>query len=182
MEAFRDSALVVELMPIRVKNKFVFLHHPRTGGSATSAALKSVGGVQVGDGQHDFYQATADELTVCTLRNPYDVLASWFHMSPQYTDMCKFLEEFSHSYFTKKGQLFYFADASDIWLLYDQLQETFNLLLSAMGMKETRIYRINTTPGKKPFMDYFTPEAVSIVETKFARDLELYQSLLRLEA
>lgn len=169
-------------MAIRIRNKLVFLHHPRTGGSATSAALKTLGGEQAGDGQHSFFQAGANELTVCTLRNPYDVLASWFHMSLHHETMPSFLETFSHSFFTQQGRLFYFAEVSDIWLLYDELQVRFNLLMDTLELPRTRIYRINTTSGKRSFMDYFDAESVALVEDKFAKDLEDYRSLLRQEA
>ena len=164
-------------MPVRIPNHLVFLHHPRTGGTATTRALLGVGGKKVGERNHDFFQATDAELTVCTLRDPYDVLASWFIMNPKYSKMSDFLFKYDHSEFRRNHRLFYFAEVSDIHLLYDDLEDCLNTLLNCLGLPNVRIPYLNATSNKAPYMEYYDEESISIVETLYSKDLEIYRRL-----
>lgn len=164
-------------MAIRIPGKLVFLHHPRTGGSATSATLKKLGGHQVGDGQHSYAEAAPGELTFCTIRNPYDVLASWFVLQRQFATMGDFLLGFEHNEYMRRGRLFYFSNYSDVRLLYESLQDDFNVLMVALNLRPMRIHRINTTSGKKPFMSYYDASTIALVEQKFSKDLSDYRDL-----
>jgi len=162
---------------IRIPGKLVFLRHPRTGSSATAAALSKLGGIRVGDGQHQFVKAGKNEITVSTIRNPFDVLATWFILNMKYDKMEDFLRKYTHSDFRRRERLFYFAEYSDILLLYDKLQKQFNELMLSLRLSPTRIYRINTTSDKRPFMDYFDEKTIAIVEEMFVADLEVYRAL-----
>ncbi len=61
---------------------FGFIGHPRTGSRAVKAALTAAGAV-IGDAHsidHDLVKLVRDEggLIACTVRNPYDLVASWY--------------------------------------------------------------------------------------------------------
>ena len=161
-------------MPTRFKGKFVFLAHPRTGSTATTSALEEAGGRRVGAHHHAFYECK--EPCVSTIRNPYDVLATWFTLTP-YETMSEFLAKYRHSYFTIDGRMFYFADSCERFLLYDNLQQEFAQLLRDFNIKPVKMKRLNRTPGKKPFPTLFTTETKDIIEERFAKDLELYRRL-----
>jgi hypothetical protein len=163
-------------MPVLIKRKILFLAHPRTASTATSSALCEVGGLRVGKHHHAFMYPPSGEDIVCTIRNPYDVLATWFHLSG-YKDVNDFLHEYHHSYMKIGGRLFYFSERSDHFLLYDTLAEDFARLLQTYRLRPQRLYRINTTSKKKPFMSYFNDEAKEFIEKTYAKDLELYRSL-----
>jgi hypothetical protein len=163
-------------MAIKFKNKFIFLAHPRTGSMATVAALEEAGGHRVGPHHHGFAQANSKEITVSTIRNPYDVLATWYTLT-DYTTVNRFLHNYKHTSFIVKGRIFYFADASDRFLLYDNLEQEYKKLLNDFNIKPPKLRRINTTPKKKPFMSVFTDADIQTIKTRFSKDLELYRRL-----
>jgi len=163
-------------MSVRIPNKLLFLRHPRTGSTATVQALITLGARKAG-GLHDFTPAKGKEITVSTIRNPFDLLASWFALNEGWTDFEKFLVDYKHSAMLKDGRFHYFANVSDELFLYDQLSEDLNTLLTRLKLPKVRIYRLNTTSGKKPFEEYYTETAKQIVRDLYAWDLELYEGL-----
>lgn len=163
-------------MPILIKKKILFLAHPRTASQATVTALRKVGGVNAGAHHHAFMDAPQGETTVSTIRNPYDVLATWFQLSG-YDNLNHFLTKYEHSFFKIDDRLFYFHAITERFLLYDTLASDFDCLLSDFGLEPQRLYRINTTPKKRPYQSYFDESAKEFVEELYAKDLELYRSL-----
>lgn len=164
-------------MSVRIPGKLLFLRHPRTGSSATVAALIKNGAKKAGE-MHAFAQARGKEITVCTIRNPLDLLVSWYVLNPQWSgNFESFLIDYSHSAMVRDKMLHYFAARSDVLLLYDNLQQDFNGLLERFNLPPTRLYRHNTTSFKKPFKSYYTPETADIVTRIYKKDLALYERL-----
>lgn len=167
-------------MSIRIPGKLIYLRHARTGSNAVANALMKIGGYECGHG-HEPFDATDGELTITTLRNPYDMLASWFCVNGCVSGcatMGEMLASFSHSYFTRCGHLFYMAGWCEWFLRYETLDKDFRLLLKRLQLPQVALERVNETPGKlADFMNYFTESDVLLVEEKFADDLALWRSL-----
>ena len=161
-------------MAILLRDKLLYLGHPRSASSATSVTLCRIGGRRVGP-NHSYVKAPGKEITVSTLRNPLDLLATWFHLS-DYDEMLTFIDEYQHDKFTQDGRLYYLAKYCDEFLVYDRLTEDFNALLQRFKLGKTRIYRFNTTPNKRPWQSYYTPELEAYVRERFAEDFALYEA------
>jgi hypothetical protein len=145
--------------------------------SATSAALLKIRGARRMGNQHAFYQANEKEITVCIVRNPFDVLASWFQLNPEWPNMKDWLLKYGHDKMTEEGRLFYFADRSDVLIPYPKLNERYYQLLESLRIKAPRLLRINTTPDKKPFKDYFDDETRKIVWDLYSTIRDPYEIL-----
>lgn len=161
-------------MAIKLK-KFVYLGHPRSASQATSLALEGLGGVRVAP-NHELPKQFGTEETVCTLRNPLDLLTTWFHLSG-WDDFAKFIREYSHDKFIQDGRLYYLAGWCDTFLRYDRLQSDFNILLERHGLPATRIYRINTTSNKRPWQTYYNIVTKNLALQKFEQDVALYEAM-----
>ena len=164
-------------MSVRIDNKLLFLRHPRTGSTAVSDALIERGGIKAGE-NHAYIHAKESELVVSTIRNPYDVLATWFELQIVYDNMPKFLLNYAHSAFKHGDRLFYFADNSDVLLCYDTLQKDLDDLLTSLDIEPVVLKRVNVTPNKRPFIDYFNNISLDIVKTIYKKDLDCYNKLL----
>ena len=106
------------------------------------------------------------------MRNPFDILASWFVLNKQ-RSMLKFIETYEHSEMTKGGLLYYHKPDSDTLLNYAYLEEELNLLLAGFDLGPIRIPRLNVTEGKKHFMSYYTePGCFAAMKKRFGKELD----------
>jgi hypothetical protein len=139
-------------------------------------ALSRIGAVQAGE-THAFVEARGKELTVSTVRNPLDLLVSWFVLNPSWKNFEKFLMEYKHSDMVKGGELHYFAEKSDVLLDYEYLQTDLDALLSHLGLPPVRILTVNVTPEKQPFKTYYNATTLDIANHIYKKDMALYEQL-----
>ena len=161
-------------MAIVLTGKLVFLEHPRTGSTAIRAAIRKIGGHT--RKRHSLVQPVGLERTVATVRNPYDLLVSWWLVIKERTgswkDFGRFLDEYDNPNMLRDGRLFYF-EAYHL-MRYETLQKDFNIVLSSARIRPVKLNRLNMTPGKLSYKSYYTPETIAIVKDRFAEDLEEY--------
>jgi len=161
-------------MAIVLTNKLVFLEHPRTGSTAVRRAIRAIGGQT--RARHALVAPTGREKTVSTIRDPYDLLISWWLVIKDRTGSWSSLAEFVSSYnnmnMVRNGRLFYFR--TDYTMRYLRLQEDLNKVLRTVHIRPVRLEHVNITPDKQPFMSYHTTETIEIINTRFAQDVEEY--------
>lgn len=158
-------------MAIVIPGKAVFLEHPRTGSTSIRAALRKSGGQPFG--RHSFIKAKRGEKTVATVRNPFDVLVSWWLITGQ-TSFEEFLLEDHEGFMTKGGRLFYYYKHVDIWMRFENLNIDFVSVCRRLGIRPTVLPRFNPTKMKKDYRTYHTPETIEIVKEKYAKELEQF--------
>jgi hypothetical protein len=192
-------------MAVIFPKKFIFLAHPRTGSVATSEALMRIAGTSYRTINHHVNFATLkrlktiktitvptiksrgvrhklgdlwkydDEITVSTIRDPFDVIATWFCLNPSLKQsMKKFLENYTHTYF-KKRLFFHFP--TDVVLNYWTLEADLRNLLSTQGILWTGFLdRPNPTKDKDPnYMSYFDAETKELAKKRFKVDFEIWR-------
>jgi hypothetical protein len=163
-------------MAVRIPNKLVFLEHPRTASTSIREALRKIGGQPVK--RHSFIKARSDEKTMVVVRNPYDILVSWWLIVGEregYRSFRHFLLESRHrELMTKNGELFYYSDHADFVLHYETLARDFLMVLNTLGLPKVDLVRRNKTAKKMPYHHYYTPETVKIVQDIYGEELERY--------
>lgn len=84
----------------------------------------------------------------------------------------------NNSYFHKQkmNRLYPMIDGVDEIIHYEQLENHLNKILGKVGVEEyVDIPRINKTPGKKSYRDYFTPKTREIFESFYAEELAQFE-------
>jgi len=113
------------------------------------------------------------EVTVATVRNPYDWLVScWLRRGGgvpfvQYVaELC----ETSPGAYVRNGKIFWHE--ADELLHWEHLPEELNAFLSRFGLSGMALPHKNQTAGKKPWRGYYNVEIVGLVNRRFGADIE----------
>lgn len=156
-------------MSVLVLNKLHFLRHPRTGSTAVRDLLvENFEAKDYGPALHHYYPAPNGEYQFTTVRNPYDVLATWFVKDGRCETMLDYLKA------TPPFRLFYMADRVDFVMLYDRLQDDFDKVMDHVGLPRTKIPRRNVTVGKKFYAAYWDQESVNLAAEQYEEDMRIY--------
>ena len=182
-----------------VKDKFIYLAHPRTGSTATERALaaiyKSKGGIRTRPhhigvaqcGREYVGQVTGNEFIFTTNRNPLDLIVSWWVCTPQQMSFIEFIRRYEHSDLDHQEDLFYFNYQCDKILCYEVLQSEINRLFESESWIKPSLVITNKTVDKKPFMSYHTWNSFQAMWERWPNDMsnyhendkEYYESLVR---
>ena len=154
-------------MAVKLGN-IIFLGHARMASTAISEMLIRAGGERIGPNHEPWF---GEGYKFCVIRNPLDVLATWFVLNPQWKDMSSFLQNYNHRAMRRNGRLFYLVQYCDDYILYDHLEEE---LLIKYGAT-LNLERVGVTPGKMDYHHYFSPENVALARLIYRKDFALYE-------
>ena len=183
-------------MAVILPGKFVYLCTPHTASNATVAALKEIPGViNVKDPRGKVtYHATLEqvrsiredltgtELVFTAVRNPYDVLVSWYLRNRHYHRLKEgiayldFLQEWlkrdSWPY-VYDGKLFYHAEDARVVMRYELgiEAEVNSVLRKIAGMPQVRLGLENETPEKDHWSTYYDQATYAFVNDTFRDDI-----------
>lgn len=139
-------------MAYYLPDKFVFLAHPRCASRAIGNAIKSMGGLRVGN-HHGPLGRPFTEPSFCVIRHPLDLLVS-FYCLPRVgkgEEFDTWLKEYSHPNLEKDGRLFYYSEVADTIIPYCDLKrrlfkEFGIMLIKEIGVSENKP---STTPSSE---------------------------------
>lgn len=182
----------------RLGDDLGFVAHPRTASRYTRDVLEAVGAEKIG-GHHNLCESTCKNILqkggviVCTVRNMYDVVVSWYynqHIAPDGSPLKKdehgepvlptfrnwVLDELipkpRHRWFMTP--MFHYALP---WcarrLRYETLHEDLTALLSEYGHKMPDVEPVGVSKDKSHFMDYYDQETKQAVGFRWHDDLYL---------
>ncbi len=156
------------------EKKIAFIAHPRTASSSTGHALLEMGFTQR-KSHHSFDRKWDLEgwQIYCTVRNPLDVMASWYHNSPHDESFKEWLPKFIDGCHYLQGERMFFGRPYCTHVLYfENLQEDFNHFVWGMGLPQKDIPFRNVSEEKKgrDFMGYYDAESVRMVIDRFKVD------------
>lgn len=152
-------------MSVRTQVGWIFQAHPRTASTAIEAAL----GGEPSPRHHDWLEPTAGEKTFCVVRNPFDVMVSWWLLNGG-GDLTEFIQTYAHSDLEHDGLLFYHAPRCDEVLFYEHLRWD----LSRLFKRPIHLKRLNRTPDKKHWKTYYTHEAKLALMERYGAEVEQY--------
>jgi hypothetical protein len=194
-------------MAVLLPDKFVFLCTPHTGSMAVTHALKRLpGAINVqnkawGVGHHATLEQvretvsdkmTGNERVIAFVRNPYDLIVTWFLREQGRSRMkylgrilghpptlAEFIEAWTREqpdvYFVD-GRIFYHADEADQVLRYERgLDREINSVLRKLrGVPSVEIRVENETPNKDHWSMYYDAKAYEAANTAFQHEFVKY--------
>lgn len=170
-------------MAVLLRGKLLFLAHPRTASTALRDALLERGGEKVSShhaGLEDsvVQKAHRKEPVLTVVRNPYDILVSWWivrtHNRPHTQPLSNFISSFNDSKgnFVRQGRLLYHSFDADHVVRYESLDEDLNRALTSCGLGRLNLRRLNETKAKtKPWQSYYDQEAVDAANKRFGDEI-----------
>jgi len=163
-------------MAVVFPRKLIVLEHPRTGSSAVRAALKAIGGKT--RGRHTLVRPSQNELVAATVRNPYDVLVSWWLNTRGKWHTLSFKNFVSdyvgNTLFTRGGKLFYFMDHVTVMMRYETLERDLANVLKLCKLPPVRLKYGNVTEDKQPYVEYYTPDIQEAVAQRWGDEIERF--------
>ena len=155
------------------EKKVTFIAHPRTASQATGIVLKKFGFELIG-GHHLFESALCLETTFATIRNPFDLMVSWY-----YQEMYKVGYEepfdkwlrrrlYNPNEYMKLGLFPGQGLCTDI-LHFENLQEEFDQLMEKVGLPQIEIPQKNVSDKRegRNFVDYYTLELIDLMVGRY---------------
>jgi hypothetical protein len=112
---------------------------------------------------------TGGEVKFAVIRNPFDVVASWFCLN-SFNTITEMLDKYEHTWFRNKadGKLFtFFEPYVDRYLRYEDLDTEIDELMDELGLRSAELRKVNVTQGKKHYSHYYTPEEVERMYIEF---------------
>lgn len=194
-------------MAVLLPGKFIYLATPHTGSIATTRALATLEGAVVSDlnevrdleiehlfpkGTHHSTRAqlrkmqpesfVGVEMAVTTIRNPYDLLVTWWlrqkkvleeHLGREVT-FRHFVEVYDEGMpggpYLRNGKIFW-QDA-DHALRYERLQDDLDMFLERFRIEPVELGWTNVTTQKLPWPSYYDDETKAIVRRRFGEEID----------
>lgn len=162
-------------MYIHEEKSVAFIAHPRTASVAMAATLLGMGFTQAGS-HHQFKESDCRETTFSVVRNPFDMLVSWYYFNRRddHLSFEDWLRVFLHNppYYISQGLFFGKHLCTDI-LWYENLQEEFDELMERVGLPQTKIMQSNVSKKRvsRNFTDCYTPSMILKVVSLFEREI-----------
>lgn len=154
-------------MYVHEEKKVAFIAHPRTASSATGHTLLQMGFTIVGN-HHSLESGREDWTVGCTVRNPFDVMVSWYHNKPREEKsfalwLPRFIDE-CH-YFDDNHLMFYGQPYATHVLRFENLQKEFDKFCFDAKLCPRQILPRNVSTRKEVYyMSYYNENAKLVVE------------------
>lgn len=187
-----------------VHPKFTFRFHPRTGSTATSAALMTLADTTK---LHHHKTGVPGPVTACTIRNPLDVMTSWYamysrqpnkgrqkatsqdgkpashlSMSVKPQPLSEFAASFAVQAFVgpgSTGRMFYHLP-TDVVLRWEHLEGDLRRFLHELGLPPVKLPHLERTAGKQYWRAYYVddPHAETVLRERFPLDFEAWDQAM----
>ena len=166
-----------------------FIAHPNCASRSIRGALEKRGAVKYGHHhRYDEKIIAQCEHTFCIIRNPFDLMFSWYYRTQNgphapgvlpFTDWIAFAlygpepRHFEGPY----DKLYYAFHLCDLVCKFENLQRDFDQVMRAAGLKPIGLRQIGQT-ARKPVEPFayraaYDKEARRIIETEYAEQLEM---------
>ncbi len=163
-------------MYVHEEKKIAFIAHPRTASQATAKVLVDKLGFELRLSHHVYSKSPLDWTVFGTVRNPFDLLVSWYHLEIFKTKhdetfetwLCKCID--NPNEYIRRGLFFALHECTDR-LHFENLQEEFDELMSRMGLPPTIIPLKNVSEKRagRDFHEYYTPRLTKLVTGKYGK-------------
>jgi len=154
---------------VKFEKKLIFLEHPRTGSTSVRHALRSVGGQP----HKRHTKLRGKEPTMSVVRNPYDLLTSWWIIAGKDQTFAEFIIGCNDPFMVRNERLFYFLE-TDYILTFEYLETELNDVLHKLKIRQVRLPHHNPTKGKHDYRQYYDDKTRSLVAKRFNIEIERF--------
>ncbi len=159
-------------MAVVIRGKLIYLEHPRTASTSMRTALQKIGGRT--KSRHTLFLPERGEKVMSVVRNPFDVLVSWWLIIGErqgFQTFKDFVTNCKDPFMVQRGNLFYFAHHSQYILKFENLQADLDRVLSGLRLPHVELPHLNGTVKRVGFRSYYDPETIKIVAKRFRSEL-----------
>jgi len=109
-----------------------------------------------------------------TVRNPFDLVATWYQMHKSIGTLEFFLKNFVHSHFVRDGKLFWLKpEHYDGLIRYEHLERDLHNLAEMYGIEEGPFEILNATAGKlADYREYYDANTISLMNHYFGPECQ----------
>jgi len=169
-------------MAVVLPGKFVYLATPHTGSRSVRDALQGIEGTVTIDPHHISWadlqghkEIKGGEIRFCAIRNPYDLLVTWWLKTGASPHKGKTFADFIARYhFAGQHCLYHHAPDADVVMEVESLEADLNAVLADCGLDPVDLPRINVTEGKQPWQSYYDAECIELANRRFAEEFMQY--------
>lgn len=170
-------------MAVLLRGKVLVLAHPRTASTVLRNAILEQGAMlinphHVGIDHPEVVKHHRGEPVLTVIRNPYDMLVSWWFVRtfnrPHRPTLTEFVKTFrdQKENFIRGGKILYHTPAADIVLRYESLDQDLNPALVGCGVEPVVLPHSNRTGGKdKPWQSYYDQAAIKAANDRFGEEI-----------
>jgi hypothetical protein len=183
-------------MYVTPDEKLCFIAHPRTASRATAKALGLRTFESTGHHEFDYLKcaqiAGSGGITACTIRNPFDVVVSWYfnehfredgrHKKGEFKPWAMKSQlrhnswlncKISSKQWNDNSLYFYGLPVVNHILRFENLEEDLRKLCWITGHTYVPTKPYGVLPRDRDYRVYYDSETIALVEERFAQDLEL---------
>ena len=148
-------------MLIHQEKKAAFILHPRTASHSIATAFRDIGFIDTG-GYHeiDSEWVKIAETVACTVRNPLDVIVSWYFVQHHGRSMKLFLKDWPNQW--ALNGMFYGLRYCDFVVHYENLDSELNEWLERLGLGPVKLEHENVTKIKLPWERVMSGQSVEV--------------------
>ncbi len=118
-----------------------------------------------------------DEPTMAVIRNPYDILVSWWIVRNPNRDTREPLEAFINSFndskgnFQREGKLLYHAKDAKFLVRFESMEANLASIWGRCGIEGLKLGKVNKTEKKYHWTRYYSKEAYKAANKRFGKEI-----------
>ena len=164
---------------VLVPGKFLYLATPHTGSvSVARTLLENVEGAASVGSHHATHDDVADRLhgerLVTGVRNPYDLVVSWWtrtYAQSRWSSFHDFVREWDEPVHVRNGRMFYHWRPGVQVLRFEELQKDFDTLLRRYKIPAVTLLHHNRSNERRLWSDYHDVESYELVNERFGAEI-----------
>jgi hypothetical protein len=164
-------------MSVIIPGKIIYICNARVGSYSIVDVLKSIPGSIVTQNHHDpLTDHAGDEVVVCSVRNHFDTIASWWAHMGMPEDFGAWIRNFDYHPHVTKDRLFALAaHRYHSFIRFENMEYDLYKLFVTVGLPATfQIPKLNVTKGKIPKELLFDSKSAKAVVARFGEEMEEY--------
>ena len=166
-------------MAVLVPGKFLYLATPHTGSASVARTLLEnvEGAVSVGSHHailEDVDPLLEGERLVTGVRNPYDLVVSWWtqtYAQSRWSSFHRFIREWDETVYVKQGRIFYHWKPGVQVLRFEEIQKDFDTLLCRYKLPQVTLLHENRSNDRHPWSGYYDGESYAVVNERFRAEI-----------
>lgn len=169
-------------MSVIIPGKLIYICNARVGSYSIVDVLRQIPGSIATKNHHaplaDIPNQTGDEVVVCSVRNHFDTIASWWANQGMPEDFTAWIRNFDYHPHVKDGKLFALG-AGHIHMCYEHMEDDLIRLVVSSGLHIPggplfKMPKLNVTKGRIPTELLFNSKSAKAVVDRFGEEMEEY--------
>lgn len=160
---------------VLLPSKFLYLATPKTASTSTGHELRNTFGARMYR-KHASIREVPEydgELAFTTVRNPYDLIVSWFTGVKIPMTLADFVRRHTGKHFVRHDKLFWHVVDGVETIRYEHLENDLAAMLDRVGLPPVAL-PVPPTKRTVPWESFYDAEALAAVNARFGEEIERF--------